>query len=108
MLIRVLEIAEPTGNFHFGSGEPQTFMEVDWFRDDQPPGPWNPSVLRSARLLANRHEQPMEPDSPGMMETEEGRAQIADFVKGKRYYDPAKSYLVLHPGHSFTINYSAP
>ncbi len=86
MLIRVLEIAEPTGNFHFGSGEPQTFMEVDWFRD----------------------EQPMEPDSPGMMETEEGRAQIADFVKGKRYYDPAKSYLVLHPGHSFTINYSAP
>ena len=86
MLIRVLEIAESTGNYHFGGGEPQTFMEVDWFRD----------------------EQPMEPDSPGMMETEEGRAQIADFVKGKRYYDPTKAYLVLHPGHSFTINYSAP
>ena len=33
---------------------------------------------------------------------------IADFVKGKRYYDPTKAYLVLHPGHSFTINYSAP
>ena len=84
MLVRILEIPESTGNFHFGGGEPQTFMEVDWFRD----------------------EQPTEPDSPGMMETEEGRAQIADFVKGKRYYDPAKAYLVLHPGHSFTINYS--
>ncbi len=85
MLIRVLEIAESTGNFHFDRGEPQTFMEVDWFRDEQPT-----------------------PDSPGMMETEEGRAQIADFVKGKRYYDPTKAYLVLHPGYSFTINYSAP
>jgi len=86
MLIRVLEIPVPSGNFHFGGGEPQPFVEVDWFRD----------------------EQPMEPDSPGMMESEEGRAQIADFVKGKRYFDPAKAYLILHPGHSFTINYSAP
>ena len=57
-LIRVLEIAESTGNFHFSD------------------------------------EQPMASDSPGTMETEEGRAQIADFVKGKPYYDPAKAYLV--------------
>lgn len=86
MLVRVLEIPAPSGNFHFCGGELQTFVEVDWFRD----------------------EQPMEPDSPGMMESEEGRAQIADFVRGKRYFDPAKAYLILHPGHSFTINYSAP
>ena len=85
MLIRILEIPEPSGNYHFGSGEPQTFVEVDWFRDDP--------------LMGQ--------EGPGMMETEEGRAQIADFVKGKRYYDPTKAYLVLHPGHSFTINYSA-
>ncbi|KKK63352.1 hypothetical protein LCGC14_2995110, partial [marine sediment metagenome] len=64
MLVRVLEIAPSTGNLHFDGGEPQAFIEVDWFRD----------------------EQPMEPDSPGMMETANGRAKIKDFVKGKRYY----------------------
>ena len=55
------------------------FLEVDWFRDDE----YN------------------------MMDTEKGRLQIIDFIKGKRYYTPNKSYLVLHQNHSFTINYSA-
>lgn len=86
MLVRVLEIPAPSGNWHFGGGEAQAFIEVDWFRD----------------------EQQLEPDTPGMMETEEGRTQITSFVMGKRYYDPAKAYLILHPSHSFTINYSGP
>ena len=85
-LIRVLEIAPPTGNFHFGGGEPQTFVEVDWFRDDQ--------------------------EIPGgedyTMATEKGRANIAEFIKKKSYFKPAKAYLVLHEVHSFTIGYSAP
>ena len=44
-----------------------------------------------------------------------GKRSDASFSKAVRsrlpftksaYYDPAKAYLVLHPGHSFTINYS--
>lgn len=79
MLIRVLEIPPSSGNFHFGGAEPQVFREVDWFRDES-----------------------------GMMSTEEGRGQIADFVKRKNYFNPAKAYLVLHQEHTFTIGYSAP
>ena len=79
MLIRVLEIAPCSGKFCHGGGVPTPFIEVDWFRDED-----------------------------GMMAEEEGRKQIADFVKGKKYFDPGKAYLVLHQGHSFTINYSAP
>lgn len=86
MLVRVLEIPPSSGGFCFGSGNPQTFVEVDWFRD----------------------ETPMEPNAPGMMETEDGRKEIAEFVKAKNYFDRSKSYLVLHPSHSFTINYAAP
>ncbi len=84
MLIRVLEIPAPTGNFHFGGGEAQIFVEVDWFRDD-------PSPVQ---------------DEP-MMVTEEGRKQIADLIRGKKYFNPAKAYLVLHQEHTFTIGYSA-
>ena len=79
MLIRILEIPPSSGNFHFGGGEPQEFVEVDWFRDD-------------AWLIA----------------TEDGRNGIADFIRQKRYFDPSKAYLVLHPTHTFTIGYSAP
>jgi hypothetical protein len=81
MLIRVLEIPPPTGHFHFGHGEPQTFVEVDWFRDDDD-GP-DPS-------------------------TEEGRARLTAFLRAKRYFDPRRAYLVLHPRRSFTIGYAAP
>lgn len=41
-------------------------------------------------------------------DTREGRARITDFIKQKRYYDPRKAYLILHPEHPFTIGYSAP
>lgn len=79
MLIRVLEIPPSSGDFHFQGGESQTFVEVDWFRDDK-----------------------------GMMANPEGRDFIRHFIIDKNYYDPAKSYLVLHPKNSFTINYEAP
>lgn len=81
MLVRVLEIPPPTGKFHFAGGEPQIFIEVDWFRDD-------PSLSEK-------------PD----FATAEGRQQISDFVKAKRYFSPGKAYLVLHPIYPFTINY---
>jgi hypothetical protein len=81
MLVRVFEIPKPTGSFHFGGGEAQSFMEVDWFRDDE---------------------------RPEMFTTQEGRAQVEKFIRAKRYFDPAKPYLVLHPIGSFTIGYAAP
>lgn len=80
-LIRVLEIPPSSGNFHFGGGEPQKFVEVDWFRDD---------------------------DDFQMIATPEGREDIANYLKAKRYFDPKKAYLVLHQEHTFTINYKAP
>ena len=79
MLIRVLEIPASSGNFHFTGGEPQWFIEVDWFREIR-----------------------------GMMESEDGRIQIADFIKRKPYFSKSKAYLVLHPSHTFTIGYEAP
>ncbi len=82
-LIRVLEIPKPTGNLHFREGEPQTFIEVDWFRD----------------------ENPLTDDL--MMDSEDGRRNITKFIKGKRYFNPDKAYLVLHESHTFTIGYSA-
>jgi hypothetical protein len=87
MLVRVFEIPPPTGTFHFSSGEPQSFIEVDWFRDD-------PS--------------PLSPERPPLFTTEEGRAQVRRFIEAKRYFDPAKAYLVLHPTHPFTMGYAAP
>lgn len=79
MLIRVLEIPASSGSFHFREAEKQAFLEVDWFRDET-----------------------------GMMSTEEGRNQIADFIKRKPYFSSNKAYLVLHQNHTFTIGYSAP
>ncbi len=76
MLVRVLEIPPPSGNFHHQGGEPQTFVEVDWFRDDE-----------------------------GFMETDEGRARAEEMVRGKVYFDGRKAYLVLHPRRPFTIGY---
>lgn len=78
MLIRVLEIPKSNGKFCFGGGNPQTWIEVDWFRDN------------------NR-----------MMETESGREEIEKFIKHKNYFNPEKSYLVLHQNHTFTIGYFA-
>lgn len=72
-LIRVFEIPEPTGNFHFNGGEPVEFVEVDWFVDDGMSEEWS---------------------------DEDARQVLRDFVRGKRYYDPRKSYLILH--HRFT------
>lgn len=86
MLVRVLEIPPPSGKPHFGGAEPQTFMEVDWFRDDPTPGLFE------------------KPD----FATPEGKAAITETIKRKRYYSDGKSFLVLHPEHPFTINYSAP
>jgi hypothetical protein len=36
---------------------------------------------------------------------DEGREKLAEFIKGKRYYDPAARFLVLadHPDLTFTI-----
>ena len=79
-LIRGLEIPPPSGNFHFGGGEAKTFSEVDWFRDD-----------------------PDEICAPPDINTEDGRGQIAEFIKAKRYFNTAKAYLVLHQDCSFTI-----
>lgn len=79
-LIRVLEIPKGDGNFRFGGGQAQPFVEVDWFRDDNGPS----------------------------MSDENGRKNLADFIKGKNYFNPAKAYLVLHQAASFTINYQAP
>lgn len=84
MLIRVLEIPSSSGEFHFKGPEPQTFLEVDWFQD----------------------ENPMSDGK--MMDTEEGRAQIAEFIKGKNYFNPNKAYIVLHQEHTFTVGYIAP
>jgi hypothetical protein len=78
MLIRVLEIPKPTGNFHFRGGEPQTFVEVDWFRDDVYPL------------------------------TAETRQMYEDDLRKKRYFKEDRAYLVLHPTHTFTIGYDAP
>jgi hypothetical protein len=79
-LIRVLEIPPTSGNFHFRGGEAQPFVEVDWFRDDSGPS----------------------------MSTPEGRNSIEAFIKGKKYFDPKKAYLVLHQDATFTLGYLAP
>lgn len=80
-LVRVFEIPPPTGRFHFGGGEAQAFIEVDWFRD--------------------------EAGAPDIA-TPEGRKLWEKFIRGKRYFSSGKAYLVLHPDHPFTINYRAP
>lgn len=79
-LIRVLEIPRGDGNFRFGGGAPQTFVEVDWFRDDSGPS----------------------------MNAADGREEIEAFIRKKNYFSAAKAYLILHQAASFTINYKAP
>jgi hypothetical protein len=88
-LIRVFKIPMPDGQFVFG-GEPKTFIEVDWFRDDPVAG------------LAEFGF------APPTMATEEGRRRIAEFIKGKRYYSDSEAFLVLSSVASFTINYNVP
>lgn len=78
MLVQVFEIPQASGNFHFGGGEDQIFVEVDWFRDDEV-----------------------------SMSTEKGRSTVVDFIKSKNYFNEAKAYLILHPTNSVTINYEA-
>lgn len=80
MLIRVFEIPAKTGTFHFGGGEPQAFVEVDWFRDDE----YSPG------------------DDPAKWQSD-----MRGFIEKKRY-SRGQPLLVLHPTHPFTINYEAP
>lgn len=61
MLIRVLEIPKSSGGDCFMGGNPQTWVEVDWFRDDS---------------------FPLTPDTIGEYESH---------VKQRRYYDPSKA-----------------
>lgn len=82
MFIRVLEIHPGTGSFHFRGAEAQTWFEVDWFRDDN---------------------TPLE-----MYSVPRAQEELTSFIKKKNYYDPRKSYLVLYPKITFTINYEAP
>lgn len=81
MLIRVFEMP-PTfsKDFLFSGGQPASFIERDWFRDDDGP----------------------------LCATEEGRRDIEAFIRRKSYFDPAKRYLVLREGGTFTIGYEAP
>ncbi len=84
MLVRVFELPrEFAGGYLFGGSRPAIFAEVDWFRDDPETGA--PSFA-----------------------TPEGRAEIEAFIRGKRYFNPNASYLVLHPEHPMMINYAAP
>lgn len=86
-LIRVflMPVSLDTGRYLFSGGEPATFMQVDWFRDDPPPGTELPGVG-----------------------TPEWRAMLTEFIRIKTYYRPDRAFLVLHPEHPFTINYEAP
>lgn len=78
MLVRVFEIPDGSGNYHFGGGEMQSFVEVDWFRDDS------------------------------LDCTQENQVAYTKFIRNKGYFNPQKAYLVLCPRYSFTINYRAP
>jgi hypothetical protein len=82
MLVRVFEMPTFSGGFRFGAGKPETFIEVDWFRDDGPPTP--------------------------DFGTAAGRGEVEQFIRGKVYFKPSRAYLVLHPEHPFTIGYNAP
>jgi hypothetical protein len=79
MLIRVLEIPASSGRFHFSGGEPQIFVEVDWFRDDEE-----------------------------MWRRDDWPEQLTDWLREKKYFNQDRAYLVLHPKRTFTINYEAP
>lgn len=81
-LVRVFEMPQEFAKgFLFSGPRAATFMEVDWFRDED----GNPSFA-----------------------TEEGRTAVAEFLRVKNYFRRDRAYLVLHPQHSFTIDYEAP
>lgn len=85
MLIRVLELPKFAPGFRFGGNVTATCKDLDWFRDD-----------------------PVEGVDIPDFGTPEGRAEVETFVRAKKYFNPDRAYLVLHPVHPFTINYSAP
>ena len=86
-LIRVFEIPPPDGQHCFGGGKPVTFVEVDWFHD----------ALEALPSVENREAL--------SITRPEGHEFLADFIRGKTYFDARKAYLVLHPSVSFTIGY---
>jgi hypothetical protein len=83
MLIRILEMPNFAEGFRFGGNVTATFKDLDWFRDDP------------------------HPDDMPELGTAEWRAYVEDFVRGKKYFNSERAYLVLHPVHPFTINYRA-
>lgn len=80
MLVRVFQIPPPTGAFCFEGGNLAAFTEIDWFRDDE---------------LAH-------------LEREAYIAAMTNFLMHKQYYREGVPILILHPLHSFTLNYEAP
>lgn len=75
-LIRVFEIPAPIGKFVFG-GSPQTFVNVDWFRDDEMPA------------------------------TANWEHELRAFILGKRYNRGQPLLVMAGDGRAFTINYEA-
>jgi hypothetical protein len=67
-------------------GAPVVMVQVDWFRDD---------------AGSNLIEQP----TPG---TPEWVAALTKFIGYKKYYDKTMPFLIVHPEHTFTLNYTAP
>lgn len=81
MLVRVFELPDlRTNGFLHGGGQPSSFLQVDWFTTEGGPD----------------------------FATAEGRETAAEFIRAKRYFKADRAFLVLHPTHPFTINYSAP
>ena len=95
-LIRVFEIPPPTGRFLFGGGIPADFVEVDWFKD----------ALEACTDDMGFFMTPEEA-VPLSITTQSGRDYLVSQIKMKNYYDKDKAYLLLHPTHTFTINYHA-
>lgn len=81
-LIRVLEMPPWTAIPNYGSGMPRVFMEVDSFPVEDK-GRYSPKLL-------------------------DGQRELAALLRTKIYWKPDRAYLILHPTHSFTINYTAP
>jgi hypothetical protein len=75
-LIRVFLIPEMPSGVCFGGGVPVTFTLVDWFKDHT-----------------------------GMLGTPDGVDGLRAWVAKKPYAQGGKPLLVLHRGHSFTINF---
>lgn len=69
-LVRVMEVPKSDGQFRFGGGAIQRWVEVDWFRS-LPPGGFE------------------------HMTDDEIKASIVEFVREKNYTRPGIQYLVL-------------